>query len=176
MFWEMHDALFDWQTRYANTAFSQNRLLAGADRLGLHSGSFTSCFNSAGISETLDEALNEQVGTTPTLNVNGVTILGAAGGIPTEAEILQAIDDATPDDWGMPAEVEAEAEAVDEPTEESTPTEEPTATDAPTDEPEATDEPEPTDAPMDEEPTPTAEILEEPPTAPAPDSETESDA
>ena len=100
MFWEMHDVLFDWQTRYGNTAFSQNRLLTGVERLGLGSDAFTNCFNSADISETLDAAANEGVSTTPTLRVNGVTIAAIQSGtIPSASTILQAIDDATPADW-----------------------------------------------------------------------------
>ena len=73
-FWETHDVLFDWQTRYGNTAFSQNRLLTGVENLGLSSSAFTDCFNSAGISTTLDSAASEGVSTTPTLRVNGVTV------------------------------------------------------------------------------------------------------
>ena len=102
-FWEMHDVLFDWQTRYGNTAFSQNRLLAGVEGLGLSSSGFTNCFNSAAISSTLAAAVNEDVTSTPTIRVNGVT-LDAGGALPSTAQILQAIDDATPADWGMPAE------------------------------------------------------------------------
>lgn len=102
MFWEMHDVLFDWQTRYGNTAFSQNRLLTGVERLGLSSDAFTACFNSAEISATLDDAANEGVSTTPTLRVNGVTVdASQAGTIPAAETILQAIDDATPDGWGQ---------------------------------------------------------------------------
>ncbi len=111
MFWEMHDVLFDWQTRYGNTAFSQNRLLESVDGLGLSSSAFTSCFNSAEISATLNAALNEDVSTTPTIRVNGVT-LDQGGTIPSAEIILQAIDDATPTDWGMPTE-----DASTEPTE-----------------------------------------------------------
>ncbi len=108
MFWEMHDLLFDWQTRYGNTAFSQNRLLAGVEGLGLSSDAFTACFNSAGISATLAAAVEEGLSTTPTLRVNGVTIdAGATGGIPNSTTILQAIDAATPDDWSLPAEAPA---------------------------------------------------------------------
>ena len=59
-FWEMHDVLFDWQTRYGNTAFSQNRLLTGVEKLGLSSGDFTNCFNSADISATLDAAIGKR--------------------------------------------------------------------------------------------------------------------
>lgn len=105
MFWEMHDVLFDWQTRYGNTAYSQNRLLAGADGLGLNTTTLTNCFNTAAISQTLSSANTEDVTGTPTLQVNGVTIITQrAGGVPSTAEILTAIDDATPNNWGMPDE------------------------------------------------------------------------
>lgn len=104
MFWEMHDVLFDWQTRFANTAYSQNRLLAGVTALGLNENAFTACFNSSEINETLTAAMNEEVAGTPTININGVSLVSQqAGGIPTTAEILQAIDVATPDDWGLEA-------------------------------------------------------------------------
>lgn len=102
MFWEMHDLLFDWQTRYGNTAFSQNRLLTGVEQLGLDSDAFTACFNSASISRTLVAASDEGVSTTPTIRVNGVTVESTqSGAIPSAATILQAIDDATPADWGQ---------------------------------------------------------------------------
>ena len=99
MFWEMHDILFEWQTRYGNTAFSQNRLLAGVEQLGLISNAFTDCFNSAATSNTLSAAQGEDVSTTPTIRVNGVTMDQGAT-IPSTDAILQAIDDATPADWG----------------------------------------------------------------------------
>ncbi|MCY4019881.1 MAG: thioredoxin domain-containing protein [Chloroflexi bacterium] len=106
MFWEMHDVLFDWQTRYANTAYSQNRLLAGAEGLGLNTTTLTNCFNSAAISETLDSAITEDVTGTPTVQVNGVTIISErAGAVPSTAQIVKAIDDATPNDWGLPDEL-----------------------------------------------------------------------
>jgi len=102
MFWEMHDVLFDWQTRYGNTAFSQNRLLTGVERLGLNSDAFTACFNSAAINRMLDAAANEGGSTTPTIRVNGVTVAASqAESIPAAGTILQAIDDATPDGWGQ---------------------------------------------------------------------------
>ncbi len=105
MFWEMHDVLFDWQSRYANTAYSQNRLLAGAEGLGLNTSTLTNCFNSAAISGTLSSAMTEDVTGTPTVQVNGVTITAErAGGVPSTAEIVKAIDDATPNDWGLPDE------------------------------------------------------------------------
>lgn len=100
MFWEMHDVLFAWHTRYANTAFSQNRLLAGVNALGLNSNTFTSCFNSASVSNALTAAQNEGVASTPTIQVNGVSVAASqAGAIPSTADVLQAIDNATLDDW-----------------------------------------------------------------------------
>ena len=161
MFWEMHDVLFDWQTRYGNTAFSQNRLLAGVDQLGLNGDQFTNCFNAADISATLTAAVNEEVSSTPTLRVNGVTL--EAAGVPSAAALLQAIDDATPDDWGVeesevepdePAVEEADAEAESADTEPDTDAgdeadqaaADPRPTAAPTDTPEPTVDPEPADA------------------------------
>lgn len=127
-FWEMHDALFDWQTRYGNTAFSQNRLLSGVEKLGLSNSAFTNCFNSAEISATLEAAIGEEVSTTPTLRVNGVTVdASQPGTIPSAATILQAIDDATPDDWRGLAEdssPERDAAALEEPEAAATPADE----------------------------------------------------
>ena len=146
MFWEMHDLLFDWQTRYGNTAFSQSRLLAGVEGLGMRESLFTGCFNSSAISETLNAALSEEVSTTPTLRVNGVT-LEAGQALPSSERILQAIDDATPDGWGLPqpsAEAEADLEGTPEPTDEAD-----TATSAPTAQATAT-ETEQADAPAEE--------------------------
>ena len=120
MFWEAHDVLFDWQTRYANTAYSQNRLLAGVAALGLSESGFTNCFHSATINETLAQAMTEDVTGTPTLRINGVTLEAqAAGSIPSTAEILQAIDDATPNDWGKPSEPETLEEETGEKSEEA---------------------------------------------------------
>lgn len=124
MFWEMHDVLFDWQTRYGNTAFSQNRLLAGVDALGLNSNAFTTCFNSGAISSALTAAQNEGISSTPAIQVNGVTVTASqSGAIPSANDVLQAVDSATPNDWRPPGEmpeVEPTAEPDDaepEPTE-----------------------------------------------------------
>ena len=161
MFWEMHDVLFDWQTRYGNTAFSQNRLLTGVENLGLNSSGFTDCFNSAETSATLDAAANAGVATTPTLRVNGVTVEASQGGaIPSAATILAAIDAATPDGWGAvpeptgpePADAAPADETVDE-----------TADDAGA----QTDEEVETGVESESE----AEVSEEATTAPSPDEE-----
>ena len=138
MFWQMHDVLFDWQTRYANTAYSQNRLLSGAEALGLNTTTLTNCFNSGAISDTLNSAMSEDVAGTPTIQVNGVTITSErAGGVPSSAEMLKAIDDATPNDWGMPE--EPPADEVEE-TEDTSDQEEDAEIEPQTEEAEAGDE------------------------------------
>ena len=115
MFWEMHDVLFDWHTRYVNTAFSQNRLLAGVDALGLNSNAFTTCFNSGAISSALTSAQNEGISSTPAIQVNGVTVTASqAGAIPSANDVLQAVDNATPNDWRPPSEM-PQAEPTAEP-------------------------------------------------------------
>jgi len=99
-FWEMHDLLFDWHTRYGNTAYSQSRLLAGVGGLGMSADSFNSCFFSQPITDTLETAISEGVARTPTVEVNGVPVIPEqSGGIPTTDEVLRAIDAATPSDW-----------------------------------------------------------------------------
>jgi protein-disulfide isomerase len=111
LFWEMHDTLYDWHTRYANTAFSQNRILAGVDGLGMDQDSFLSCFSSQPTSETLDNAQGEGVSITPTISVNGVPVYGEdAASIPTADDVLLAIDSATPSDWQPVTDVEPEPE------------------------------------------------------------------
>lgn len=112
-FWEMHDVLFAWHTQYVNTAFSQNRLLAGADALGLDGGTFTSCFNSQSTTNVLESALAEGVASTPTIEVNGVTAVSSSGGIPSTQEVLSAIDDATPRDWSPTAAEDTDAQEAD---------------------------------------------------------------
>lgn len=115
-FWEMHDLLFDWHTRYVNTAFSQTRLLTGVGALGMNTDSFNSCFFSQSIADTLANAQNEGVASTPTVDVNGVTVVSQDGGIPSTEEVLQAIDNATPSDWSPNAVDENEEVTEDEDT------------------------------------------------------------
>jgi hypothetical protein len=86
-------------------------------------GEYNSCFNSARITEVLSAAQAEGVTTTPTIQVDGVTVAGAAG-VPTAAEVLQAIDARGPfsnlEPGTIPAEGEEpveETEAVEEETE-----------------------------------------------------------
>ena len=124
-FWATHDILFDWHTRYGNTAFTSNRLAGLADSLSLSSDSFNNCFNSAETDALLLRAQQQGVASTPTL-----TILGTRVTNPLDLnEVLAAIDaayapfanqplpetepttDATEE---APAEVTAEAEVMPE--------------------------------------------------------------
>lgn len=118
-FWEMHDVLFEWHTLYGNTAFSQNRLLAGVDALGIDSPTFTNCFNSQSTTSVLDAAITEGVASTPTIEVNGVVVTSSeSGGIPTTQDILTAINNATPNDWTPTVQDVEPDEDIDEATEE----------------------------------------------------------
>lgn len=148
MFWEMHDVLFDWHTRYVNTAFSQNRLLAGVDALGLNGNAFATCFNSGAISSTLTAAQNEGIASTPAIQVNGVTVAASqSGAIPSAADVLQAIDKATPNDWRPPGEMpEAEPTEADEAEVEPTETDETEVEPTEADDAQAEPSPEPDNA------------------------------
>lgn len=87
-FWEMHDILFSWHLQFANAAFSQNRILAGVEALGLDRDAFNACFNSQRILAVIEAAADEGIASTPTIQVNGSTVAATA------AEVLAAIDNA----------------------------------------------------------------------------------
>lgn len=77
-YFEMHDALFTWQTQYGNTAFTQNRLVSGADELGLNVGDFRSCLTSgranSHISNADQEANSRGFIGAPITTVNGTQV------------------------------------------------------------------------------------------------------
>lgn len=75
-FWQFQDALFDWQGTYANQAFTNNRILAGVDALGLDRGQYDSCVAGSGASDVLNAARTQVQGLinfqgTPTITING---------------------------------------------------------------------------------------------------------
>ncbi len=55
-FWEYADQLFAWQNQYGADAFSGDRLLSGADALGLDRAQWSSCLASSGPDTILDDA------------------------------------------------------------------------------------------------------------------------
>ena len=91
MFWEMHDVLFFWHETYANSAFQDSRIRTGVNELGLDSGEFNSCFRSNSTDTVLTSALAEGVGSTPSVEVNGVLLPSAT---------LDAINDAITQNLG----------------------------------------------------------------------------
>lgn len=128
-FWQMYDALFSWQTTYANTAFSQNRFVGGVNALGLDKGKWDQCLTSGRPDTVIAAAIEafrlQNVAGTPALLVNG-TVVDTASNV----SLMAAIDTALQAAGGVPAEVTAEvtqsaaaevtAEATTQPTVEQT--------------------------------------------------------
>lgn len=74
-FFEMHDALFDWQGRYGNRAFTQQRLDTGVANFELNQSQFDECRGSSEMNDLLDtaQAIASSRGTTstPSFTVQG---------------------------------------------------------------------------------------------------------
>jgi protein-disulfide isomerase len=92
-FWTYHDALFRWQGAYANTAFSQNRLVSGITALGLDRLKWDQCIGGelpGNVLRTAQEqgALQNITGT-PSVLVNGTLVQN-----PTSLDINNAINQA----------------------------------------------------------------------------------
>jgi len=125
-FWEIHDALFHWFGIYGNNnPFSQNRMLAGVEALGLDRDQFNDCVGSAGVAETLNRAqsqsLAQDVQGTPTMFVNGTLVEDLS-----ESSVIGAIDAAynlaAPDIEVTPEEAEPTPEEAEPTPEEAEPT------------------------------------------------------
>jgi protein-disulfide isomerase len=92
LFWEYHDALFSWQ-RFGSFAFERERLLDGAESLGLDMETFTTCLDEEFSLSALDAAeayarRQPQFQGTPTLLLNGRLVTS----FPFEAVNLAVID------------------------------------------------------------------------------------
>lgn len=134
MFFEYHDALFDWHRRYGNQAFSQNRMLTGAENMGLDRGQFESCLSSSRYSDVIataqTAATSRGVPGTPATYVNGVAVTSSSSAIRTAVDEALAFSGSVPIplsvNTGQP-ETTPEAEATqpvdegDAPAEEATP-------------------------------------------------------
>lgn len=107
-FWPYYDALFTWQTTYANTAFSQNRFVGGVNALGLDKGKWDQCIGSSLPSTVVAAAMSafklQGVAGTPALLVNGNVV-----DVASNVSLMDAIDQALVAAGGVPAEVTAEA-------------------------------------------------------------------
>lgn len=120
-FWETHDTYFNWAGLYGNNAFTQNRMLAGAQALGYNLDA--GCINSERVNNLVSRARGFGIRQTPTVRINGTEVT------PTLDEIMKQIDSllatqggtpATPIPTTAPAEVTPEATQAAEATPEIT--------------------------------------------------------
>lgn len=99
-FFEYHDALFDWHRRYGNQAFSQNRLLTGAENMGLNRSQFESCLSSSRYADVISTAqtaaASRGVPGTPATYVNGVAVSSTSSAIRTAVDEAIAFSGAVP--------------------------------------------------------------------------------
>ncbi|HRE47974.1 MAG TPA: thioredoxin domain-containing protein [Aggregatilineales bacterium] len=74
-FWEMHEVMFDWQTRYASGSNDSRRLSLAAGQLGLDTSAFDQCLGSSSTNDRLkasEDAMKARgVNATPTVYVDG---------------------------------------------------------------------------------------------------------
>lgn len=98
-YWEMHDVLFDWQTRYASGSNDSRRLAAAAEKLGLDVGKFSACLASPEAKAVIDSAAalaaGRNVSATPTVFLNGEKIypeLPSGGQSPNPSELRGIIE------------------------------------------------------------------------------------
>ena len=86
VFWEMHDVLFEWHTRFVNNAYVSNRLTAGVEALGMDVSAYNECFNSRETQDLINLAQRQDVSVTPTVQVNGTTVDANVQAIETAIE------------------------------------------------------------------------------------------
>jgi protein-disulfide isomerase len=98
-FWEMHSILFANWNGENQGAFSNRRLQAMGESLGLDTDAFNSCFNTNKYEAEIqaDFDLGQQMGVsgTPTVFVNGERV-GAPGQVPSYQEIADAVNALVP--------------------------------------------------------------------------------
>jgi protein-disulfide isomerase len=94
-FWRYHDILFANQAEGDRSAFSNERLVAFADALGLNVGEFESCLKDHRYLDRVRQEYNDgkalEVSSTPTFLINGKLILGAQPYEVFQAEIEAAL-------------------------------------------------------------------------------------
>ena len=80
-FWEMHDIIFSNQTGENVGAYTDKRLTAFADKIGLAAGQFSDCFNSGKYKDKVlqdgVDGLKAGIQATPSFTVNGKLVEGA---------------------------------------------------------------------------------------------------
>ncbi|NWF70415.1 MAG: thioredoxin domain-containing protein [Chloroflexi bacterium] len=93
-FWPFHDALFDWQGRFVNQAFTQARMGTAITSLGMDRGAFDACLRSGTPGTVTQTALAEARTVPDFTGTPFVTVNGVAATPPDLATINQTIDQA----------------------------------------------------------------------------------
>ncbi|MCS6836091.1 MAG: thioredoxin domain-containing protein [Anaerolineae bacterium] len=94
-FWETHDTYFTWAGLYGNNAFTQNRMLAGAQALGYNLDA--GCINNERVNNLVSRARAFGIRQTPTVRINGTEVS------PTLEDIMAQIDSLLATQGGAPA-------------------------------------------------------------------------
>lgn len=126
LFWPLHDAFFNWQGIYGNQSFTDNRIRAGLDAVGVDGGVFAGCRGSGRVETTLENARRQSTeltnyAGTPTISINGVVPVDE-NDVPLAgaAAILEAIDAEIARLAGAAPSAESTAEATPEATGDAT--------------------------------------------------------
>ncbi|MEO1444531.1 MAG: thioredoxin domain-containing protein, partial [Chloroflexota bacterium] len=113
LFFEYHDLLFNWHQVNQAAAFTNSRIRAGAEALGMDMDEFEACRNSDRVQEVLDNARaafsSSGAGGTPTILINGEEVSATLAAVNGQIDLIMAGADP------VPVEIIAdEPEAVDE--------------------------------------------------------------
>lgn len=116
-FFEYHDMLFDWHSRFGNTAFSQNRLRSGAENLGLDTDEFNSCLTGSESASILDRGIDlgreRGISGTPSTYVNGSPVDTSPAAIQDAVQQALEFSGAQPVPLDLPDDTD-ETEATEE--------------------------------------------------------------
>ena len=99
-FWQLHDAFFEWQTRYGNQAYTNSRILSALPALDIDRATYDGCLGSGRPDEVLSRA-QQQVSALinfeelPAVTINGIVPVDSEGNAYTEpTDIIAAVDNA----------------------------------------------------------------------------------
>jgi protein-disulfide isomerase len=143
LFWRLTDTFFSWQALYGNQAYTNNRIVAGLDALGIDQNAYNNCLGSSRPADILNESSTDAAGLQnfagmPTITINGAVPVTSENLPITDLDtLLERIDSAVataarpaaPTSEAAP-EPTAEVQATEQPTER--PTAQPTTTPTPT--------------------------------------------
>jgi protein-disulfide isomerase len=94
-YWEMHDLLFEGQSRWSGSADAVDTFKEMASELGLDQGEFDSCLDggdyASKVSADRDEAVAAGITSTPSFSINGKPLAGAQPFAAFQQEIEYAL-------------------------------------------------------------------------------------